>query len=175
MAKDYSEHDLLQEVNAAKELLLKFRDEVEGDEEAQEALVEGETGLIDAVQFVFDTIREDEMLVDGMKVRIDTLNARKQRLVKAIERKKALIEQALTIAAKKSVKLPEATLTMTERASKVVISDEQKIPSQYWVRPDPVIDAKAVAAAIKALGDDDEPIPGTTIQAGATTLTIRKA
>jgi len=97
------------------------------------------------------------------------MNARADRFAQRAERARALLEQALTIADLKKVERPAATLSLSNRAPRLIVMDESAIPSRFWEAPPPRLNKRGVAEALKA----GEPVPGVSLSNAAPTLTMR--
>lgn len=132
--------------------------------------IEGETSLFEAVELVLKSMDEDQIMLDGINERIDELSIRKARYKARIELKRAIMEQALAIAEQKTITLPVATITLSDRKQVCIIADEAAIPSDYWKRGDPKLDK----AALKQALDDGKTIPGAHLDNGPQSITIRR-
>ena len=162
------------------------------DEDLMVDVIEGETSLMEAIEKLLGQIRDCDVTIEGCKAVKASLSDRQVRAEKTKATTRALIEQAMSIAELDKLPTPTATISLAKGQRKVVINDESEIPSRFWVTPDPVLDAKALAAALKerdkaiaALADleGDEKaaaiaalpaeIPGAELTNGAPTLTIR--
>lgn len=140
------------------------------DEELLTNTIEGETSLMEAVEKIMTGIDDDQILVNGIKARESELKARRQRIEERIETRKAVIEQALTVAELRTLQCPGYTLTLADRAPKVEIADEAAIPSDYF-KTEVKLDKAAVGKALKA----GEVVPGASLSNAAPSLTIRRA
>lgn len=163
------ERQLLREMDAAKALresLAAFED----DADLLRDTIEGETSLHEMIARLVDAIQSDAELVAGIKVRETDLSERKGRLKRGIERKRALIEQAMAIGELERLTLPEVTLSLGKKAQGVVIEDEAAIPSDYWRTPAPTLDTTALKDALKA----GTAIPGASLDNGGVRLSIRR-
>jgi len=156
-------------------------------------MIEGESRFLDLIDALL--LRRAECLghVEGLDSAIATLEARKARFKARAESAKALIEQALTLADLPKLERPAATLTMSARAPSLIVTEESAVPSRFWRTPDPVLDKKALTAALRerrkaieslpedpearaaALAAIPEDIPGVELSNAAPTLTIRSA
>lgn len=166
-------NDMVRELEAAKVLKFNLKDDAD-DLELLSDMVEGETGLFEMMEAVYNSIKEDEEVINGIKMRADELTRRKNRYKMRMDRRKAMLLQALSILDQK-VTLPSVTLSKRMGQMLLKISDEGEIPTQYFKRPPPEIDKSALKAALKALTDQDEPIPGCHLERGADSLHMRVA
>jgi hypothetical protein len=162
----------VREAEAARVLCESLRATVGDDEAAMLDLVEGETGLFEAIDRLLQHMVDTQALVRGVEAAEADLGARKRRFEERIERYRSLIEQALSIAEITSkVERPLATFSLVRRAPKVEITDEAQVPSAYWKAADPKLDKKALADALKA----GATIPGAVLSNAAPSVTIRFA
>lgn len=170
------------------------------DEELALDAIEGETSFLEAISAVLHSIDDDDVLLKGIKARKEELTERERRIKAGIERKRALIERAMTIAETPKLTLPIATLSLARRPPSLVVTSEPDIPAAYWRQPEappPELDKAALterlrarAGAIEAAGkieDADErrksvaaadaaypPIPGAELDNGSCSLTVRR-
>lgn len=176
-----AEHLLAKEVRAAQQLRQSLKVALGDDCETMADMIEGETNLHEMIGEVDKSIVEDELLVVGLEVMIEGLEKRKFRLSERIGRKRAAIEQALMIAEKKTLELPCGTFTLKDVPPKLDVYDESKIPADYWVPIDPVLDKKNLgkalrenAKAFKTTGAPMVEIPGARLGNGGQTLQVRR-
>lgn len=168
------EFTLRRQAEAAKKLLSTLKET--GDNEDDELVVdtiEGETGLIEAIDAALAEIDECEILITGLKAKEEAFADRRRREESKAERIKALIEQAMLTTEQMSLRLPVATLTLTQRAPGLIVTNEADIPTKFWIeqeRPAPKLDRKALTAALR----DKEAIPGAGLDNGTVTLSVRR-
>lgn len=141
------------------------------DEETVRDTIEGETDLHGAIAGALSMLTGTEVMVEGLDVKIKELQARQKRYEDRKDFLRTAIEQAMTIGNLKKLELPEATLSLGNRAPGLVITDESLVPSSFWKQPDPVLDKAAIKAALK----DKKEVPGVTLGNGSVSLTIRRA
>jgi hypothetical protein len=108
-------------------------------------------------------------MAKGAKQAAADIEDRAKRLEAAVDRRRVVIEQAMAIAGLQKVIRPCATLSLTDRAASVIITDEASIPARFWKSGDPKLDKKALKAAL----DADEQIEGASLSNRQPTLTIR--
>jgi hypothetical protein len=168
------EFTLRRQAEAAKKLLSTLK--MTGDSEDEELVadtIEGETGLVEAIDAALTEIDESEILITGLKAKEEDFAERRRREENKVERIKALIEQAMLTTEQMSLKLPSATLTLTQRAPGLIVSNEADIPTKFWIeqeRPAPKLDRKALTAALRA----KEAIPGANLDNGSVALSVRR-
>lgn len=160
--------DIRIETEAARHLLMNFRD-VLGDEDAADIAIESETNLKEAIATGTRRILELDGMVAGIGAMLATLKERSDRLDRQRVTLRTAINVAMEAAGMKKVELAEATLSLRPVPPSVQIIDESAIPSRFMKPQPPKLDKRAMLDALKA----HEPIPGATLSNGGTTLSIR--
>lgn len=153
----------LQQATAIAAML---RDQLEDDERAYLDTLEGETDLYEWVRRLLGRIEEDEGVSMVLAEQISDRTLRKNRAQKRIEANREAITALLESAKLDKLSLPEATVSVRKVAPKLIVIDETKIPDElckFTRKPD--------MAAIKAA---DSAVPGTALDNGESTLTIRR-
>lgn len=133
-------------------------------------MIEGETNFDEAILAVDAEVIEDEILVTGLKAKLDELTERKERVERAIETKRNLILMAMARAGKRLVKGPAATISVRDTPAKIVVTNEAEIPARFWTPRDPTLDKAALRDALAA----EETIPGALLSNGGVALTVRR-
>lgn len=168
------EYAVRRQTEAAKSLLTSLHEQgADDDAELVADAIEGETDLVEAIDAAMAEIDECELLIAGLKAKETEFEARRKTIERRAERVRALIEQAMFATDQKTMKLPTATISLTQRAPGLVVTNEADIPSRFFVeqeRPAPKLDKKALAAAIKA----GEEVPGATLDNGSVSLSVRR-
>jgi hypothetical protein len=134
--------------------------------------LEGETNLLEALAEVAESVAQDECYAAALTARIKTIQERKSRLERTAETKRALIIMAMEKAELKSVKQPNATLSVRPTKPKLVVTDESMVPAKYFKPAEPALDKSALTAALEEL-PPGETIPGAELSNGGVSLTIR--
>ena len=168
--KDPVARNLERERESASSLVAELRQGGHEDETLFADMVEGETGLYEAIEAAISEIDDCDVTIAGVDAKVAQLTERKRRAEARQERLRGLIEQAMLIADLRSIKLPTATLSVRDVAPKPMIHDESLIPAAFWGQPDPVLDRKKINEAVKS-GDT---VPGVSQTNGSTSLTIRR-
>lgn len=162
--------DLEREAEAAQALRVALARETD-DEECIRDTIEGETNLEAGIANVLSLITDDEVMVAGLRAKIEQFKAREAMFDRRIAACRAAIEQAMSIAGRDTLRLPDATLSIKRTPPKAIITDETLVPARFWKQPDPVLDKAALNAAARV----NEEIPGVSITNGGISLTIRRA
>ena len=167
MRDEVADH-LLRESEAAAALLSDIgRD----DEELANDMIEGETSLLEAIEFALNGLDDAEVIIEGCKAKEKQISDRRARAERRRETIRALIERALATADVATLKTPTATLTLRSTPIKALYSEEADIPAEYWRKPDPVLDKKKINDALA----DGAEIPGVTLSNGGVSVNIRRA
>lgn len=163
--------DLYTQTEAARVLLSNMRDVIGDDEELALSTIEGETGLLEAIDEAVNRLSEIKSLVSGTQSRIDELKTRADRYEAQAERIRTAIMNAMQMAGVKKLERSEATLSIRSVPPKAIVKAEADIPADYWKAQAPKLDLKALTAALK----DGASIPGAELSNGGETLSIRGA
>ena len=161
---------LSKEMEAAKGLLANIGDIIGDDVELLSDMLEGETGLFEAIGRAVKRIGEVEALTTGIDEYAKELTSRKARLKKQAQSLRTAVTVAMSIAGKDTMELPSATVTRRTVARGLLVTDETLIPSEFWIQGDPKLDKKKLAEAVK---EDGASIPGAGLDNGGETLAIR--
>lgn len=165
--KDRVAVDVQKSAQAAASLVAELAAD---DEALRHDMVEGETDLFEAIDVALSEMDECDLVSAGCKDREDAFAERRRKAEARKERLRGLVEQAMLVSDLRSIKLASATLTVKTVPPKPIYDDEAAIPSEFWRQADPVLDKKAIAAAI----NDGRIIPGVTMTNGSTSLQIRR-
>lgn len=164
-------HKLRDEAAAASVLLANLRDVVVDDEDAILGLVEGETGLLEAITAADARLAEIDAHVEALSGRLKSLAERKSRFENQAELIRSAICLAMGMAELKKLELPTATISRKTTPAKAMIIEEADIPPTYFKPQPPKLDKKAVLDALK----DGQFVPGAVLSNGAETLQVRRS
>lgn len=160
------EHAVRREAEAARDLLANI---AAGDDDAlAQDMIEGETGLLEAIEHAISELRECDITIAGCAAEIETLSARKDRAMRRKATIRAAIEQAMLMTERETLRTATKTLSIARRPGKAVIVNEAEIPTEFWKPQPPKLDQ---AELTKALADRD--VPGAHMSNGSVSLTIR--
>lgn len=166
--KDRVAYDVSKGAEAAAHLVSALSDD---DEALRHDMVEGETGLFEAIDAALAEIDECDVIAAGCSEKEAQFAARRAKATARIERLRGLIEQAMLVADLPSLKTEVATLTVKAVPPKPIYDDEAAIPAEFWRQSAPVLDKTKIVAAIK----DGRSVPGVTMTNGSTSLQIRRS
>ncbi len=168
MSANLPEHDIDRQVAAARDLVAMIGDQNDADETLINDMIEGETGLIEALDRAVSAIRDSGVIEHGCKAEIDILDARRRRAQRRQETLRTAIEQAMVSVGIDSITLPTKTLSIVHRDGKAVITEEAEIPAEFWTPQPPKLDKAALNAALK-----ERSVPGAHLSNGTVSLMIR--
>ncbi|WP_453968150.1 siphovirus Gp157 family protein [Amorphus sp. MBR-141] len=158
-------------------MLRTVRDIVGDDEEALADTVEGETGLMEAIDGAVAQMDECDILLTGIAAKMADLTARKKSAEDRQMHLRAAIEQALVVLdMREPLRRPTMTLSIRKTPPGLIITDESAIPPKFWKQkpaPDPTLDKKALTDALGAL-PKGEHIPGASLDNGGVSLFVRR-
>lgn len=148
--------DLNIELEAATLLIQQLRDlegisDDEGDAQVVADMIEGETGLLEAIDEVLKSIAEDRLLIAGIKEYEAQLETRRKRLEQRVEKYQWAVGNALRKSNQRKFTHPLCTISYAagRKNAKVEITDESKLPLEYMVRADPRVDKRRLLADMK--------------------------
>ncbi len=120
---------------------------------------------------IADAAVDYEHQAKAVAERIAEMTERKSRLSRTAENLRNVILQSMSIRGMKTIPSPVLTLSVSDRAGDVVITDEALIPSRFFKPQPPVLDKKALKEAVLK---DGEVIEGASLGNGSISLTIRR-
>lgn len=166
-----SVRDIQREAEAAKSLLANLRDiGADGDEEIVKTAIEGETNLLEVIDAALLQAAQDQAAVASLDALKEQISGRMHRLERRVDLTKTALASAIQAIGERKMERPLATLTIKPTGPAVVITDEQKVPPNFWKKPEPKIDKAELKKALK-----DGPVPGAELSNGGETLQWRFA
>jgi hypothetical protein len=112
-------------------------------------------------------VRNLEAAADQIDAAVEEMGRRAAAIRKNAERVREYLMSNMIFAGVKKLETPYFVITVRDNPPRVVVTDEQTIPPQFFVEPTPPpakLDKKAIAAALKA----GEHIPGVHLERGQT-------
>lgn len=128
-------------------LLVSFP-EMENDEILRRDAIEGETEATKLLGRLIRASKETEAQAKGLDEYIGELGERHSRLARRQEAIRKMVLDILDAAGLPNFILPEATLTVRRGAQKVIVTDENAIPSDY-TKTRTEIDKTAIKRALE--------------------------
>ncbi len=137
----------------------------EGDDRLLLDTLEGETDLMEISRRILDAIEAEEGTRDVLSEQMDARKVRRDRCDGRIKAHREALAALMEAANLDKLPLPEATVTLRKNNPKRIVIDPDKLPDAYCT-----FTRKPNMAAIKEAGD----VPGTTLDNGSVTLTVRR-
>ena len=109
-------------------------------------------GLSDLPQMIEEIIRsslEDEAMIAGLKIRADAMAGRLSRLKDRQQKKRQLAAWALGSAGMAKLKSVDFTVSLSEGAVRLEISDESKLAPDYLIPQPPKPNRAGITEALK--------------------------
>lgn len=150
-------------------MLLSIRDDVDGDEQLKQDMIEGSTNFLEAVDQAASRLQELRVYLDALKSAREEMDARIERFKAQEERIRAALLVGLGAVDMKKCERPIATISVRAGSPQVVIRDENKVPTSYYVEQAPKLDKKKVNEDVKA----GVKVPGTELVTGDPAVSIR--
>lgn len=149
------------------EVILRMFPELHDDEEMKFDTLDGETEIKSFLQRCVLSAMIYDSEADATQTTIEKLQFRKARFKKRVEFYRLLIQDIMNTADMKKIELPEATLTIQNSPSKVVITDESKLPDEVF-KITKTVDKIKLKDLLK-----DGPILGAELSNGGQMLVVR--
>lgn len=151
-----SDFEISKAVEAARRLRLHIAALVVGDGAplsdddllAIQDTFDGETTLEEEIEAAVLAEDDDYLLVVGIKRRQAELKERLDRIERRIEARRGLIEQAMVVAGWPKRETPLGTVSISKTPPRVEIDAEHDIPTQFFKRPDPVLDKASIKSIL---------------------------
>jgi hypothetical protein len=164
-----SPHDLTRQAQAVQQLLAAYKDIIADDEDFASDVIEGQTDFVEIVNAMVAADGEDAAMIDAIDVFRGKLAERAQRIAIRAQRRRMALLAAMETAGVKTLRCPLATVGLRATPPSVFTTNEALIPDEFWKPRDPVLDRKALAAALKS----GVRIPGAELSNGGVTISIR--
>lgn len=132
--------------------------------------LEGETELIPILFDIDAEIFERENFVVALKNQIETLEIRKSRHEKCVEKMRTIILNVMDNAGLEKIKGTLSTISITKTKPKLEILEESEIPAKFWEAQDPKLNKHALLQAL----ENKEEVQGATISENGISLAIRR-
>ncbi len=130
-------------------------------------IIQSETDIEECLLEIGESAVEDEHSVEALKARIKELTARGNRIGERAEKKRRIISSTMQNLQLEKVDGPNMTLSLREGGRGVIVTDQTKIPKEYFNDPEPKLDKKRLREALEA-----GPVEGAQIPNGGKSVTI---
>lgn len=166
-----SERRLFEEAQAARILLAELRAQNDLSDEDEATVIEGETDLYEAARSCVVMLDETQAHMAAIGETIVKLEARKARLEQRGTRIRDALLGVLDMLGMGTLPLPEATLSKRAGTARLVVTDEDSIPADWW---ETVTSRKLKRTELARALKNKIEIPGATLSNGAPTLAIKR-
>ena len=139
------------------------------DDETLSDTLEGISDLPEMIEAIVRSSLEDECLVEALKLRLDTMNARLSRFKERFDKKRHLACWAMGSAGINKIDIVDFSVSWCEGSQKAEIQDAAKLPEAYLVPVAAKIDRASLLTALKR-GDV---IEGASLIKGEAYITVR--
>lgn len=164
---DYLKMDISALEREIESLIVAYPELAE-DDALKADMISGEFDVESVMSRVLSHLFEAQEMLDGMKPRFEDLSERKARWTRRQEAMKGLAQRVLTMSGRKSIALPEATVSATKGRDSVEVLDVNSLPQGYYAS-----ERKADKAAIKAAIESGTDIPGAQIKTGEPGIMVK--
>ena len=142
---------------------------VEIDDETLKDTLEGISDLPEAVSAVIRSSLDDEAYIQGLKGRLEDLQARLSRLKERYEKKRALARWAMVEADLEKVVCEDLSVSLRKGGEKLEVIDEGRVPETFFVPQPSKLDRKSLTDALKR----GESVNGALLVMGEPSITVR--
>lgn len=164
---DYLAMDAAKLASEIQHMLVAYP-ELGDDEELRLDTLDGETDFTRIMSKLVRVRNEKLAEADGLATYIGDLSERKARKVRSAEGVKSLMLSLMSVADIQKLPLPEATLSITKPRESVEVTDLAALPQGTFTtvrQPD--------KAAIKAMIEAGDDVPGAALKTSEPGLTVR--
>ena len=163
-------HPVMLELQLHEYLREKLLEEFPAEnEESLADTLEGLTSLREKITALIHSQQDDQIFINGLKVRIGELQDRLKNFETRFTAKKDLICKVMERADIKKIKEPDFTASLRPKNPTLVVVNEADIPEDYWRPQAPKLDRQALIRDLKG----NLPVPGVALDNGSTILSVR--
>lgn len=155
----------LEEVASLRSML----GDADADPDLVHDMIEGETDAFELMSWALDKISEEETMQEAIANRVLTLRERSKASDGRVTRLRGVIEALMTTAGEMTVRLAEATVTISQKKQGIASIDESQLPDSFFV-VSRTVNKSAINTALK----DGAIVPGVLLDNGGQTLMIRR-
>lgn len=153
----------LMQINGIKTMLA---DDLVDDERLLLDMIEGETDAFELARKLLDQIEKEEGDKAALTEQMETRKVRRDRCEARIKARRDALAAIMECAGVDKLPLPEATLSLRKVGPKLVVTDAEALPDDlctFTRKPN-----------LSAIRDAEVPPPGTALDNGGVSLTIRR-
>ena len=112
--------------------------------------LEGATNLKEAIGCVVRSAIDDEALADGLKLRLESMKQRLDRIEATAARKRQVALDAMEEADIEKILEPDFTASLRTAPPAIVIMREPDIPESFWLPQPAKLDRRSILEALKS-------------------------
>jgi hypothetical protein len=139
------------------------------DDETLKDTLEGISDLPEAISAVVRSSLDDEAYIQGLRGRLEDLQARLSRLKERYEKKRALARWAMVEADLEKVVCEDLSVGLRKGGEKLEVIDEARVPEAFFVPQPARLDRKSLTDALKR----GEMVNGALLVMADPTITVR--
>ena len=139
------------------------------DDETLRDTLEGLTDLNEIIVEIVRSRLDDLAMVEALRSRVRDMQERQSRLEARADNKKAVVVAAMERAGLSKLVDSEFTVSLRSGGRSLVITDEERLPGEYWKAPPPKLDRQALTVALRA----GQTIAGAALSNGVPTISVR--
>ena len=141
----------------------------DGDPELLHDVLEGQTDIFEIMDWLLGRMADEESMQDAINSRIMSLQDRHTACGGRVKRLRDAIHVCMVAANEKTLRRPEATVTLGNRKPSIQSIDETLLPEQFF-KTTRSVSKSAINEAMK----NGEVVPGVTMDNGGVSLTVRR-
>lgn len=131
--------------------------------------IQGETDAYELMAWASNKMAEEESFMDAIATRTASLKERAEACKGRVLRLRDVLEALMVATGERSVRLPEATVTLGNRKPGIQSVDESVLPERFFKTTRSV--SRSTINEAFAAGED---VPGVVLDNGGVTLTVRR-
>ncbi len=150
-----------------KQRILEHEPEV--DAETLADTLEGLTDLHEIIFAICRGIALDEAHVEGLRLYLKDLQERVVRIEARARKRREAVRDAMVEAGLKQLAAPDVTLTVRTAQPGLIVTDEARVPTEFWEPRPPKLNRLAVLNELRR----GSPVPGAELSNAAPVLALR--
>jgi hypothetical protein len=139
------------------------------DPELLHDAIEGQTDLFEIIDWLLGRLADEEEMAVAIVARADALYKRAEACTGRQKRLRDALLACMEASGQKSLRRPEATLTLSARKQGIQAIDETTLPERFW-KTERKVSRSLVMQALAA----GEAVPGVLVDNGGVSLAIRR-
>lgn len=132
-------------------------------------VLEGQTDVFELMDWALGKIADEETFQEAIASRISSLKERSKGSEGRVARLRGVLDALMGSTGERTVRRPEATVSLMVRKPAILEVDESLLPDQFW-KETRTVSRSAINEAIK----NGEVVAGVTMDNGGYSLTIRR-